>query len=365
LAKKTYPAVQELHAHIKDYTDKHDISPISHESNRPVPFSHRYRKRLIAAPFESIASMIETFLAPNFNLSAFARITLRSALSNPSYFASMILRHFYHPETLDLLLPDRQRTDDVVSEYRCRKLPQHSSLYPLFHALWKDIRERRHTLRKIATAITDKRKDLVKHVVVHRVRNDKNYADLMSKKIILNPSNPSKYSDSEFHKMYSENSYIVGDTAPGGPIRIHLFVNEYLCRRMSNKRIIAMLFPSGHGGHRSKFMKAAELWLVGVHIVNLHRIQQIENFMKAAAPILLHSAKVLRHVSRSDEREDSGVRIKHGSRMFEIGSGYRLDQVGSMQSAHNFKKPSTDPIMKYNLMAEDDYILDGVKKVKS
>jgi hypothetical protein len=218
LAKNTYPAVQELYAHIKDFTDKHAISPISHEPNRPVPFLRRYRKQLIAAPFESIASMIETFLAPNFNLSAFARITLRSTLSNPSYFASMILRHFYQPETLDPLLPDRQRTDDVFSEYTSRKLSQHSSLYPLFHALWKDVRDRKHTVRKIAKAITDNRKELVKHVVVHRVRDDKNYADLMSKKIILNPSNPSKYSDSEFHKMYSENSYIVGDTAPGGPI---------------------------------------------------------------------------------------------------------------------------------------------------
>jgi hypothetical protein len=57
-----------------------------------------------------------------------------------------------------------------------------------------------------------------------------------------------------------------------------------------------MLFPSGHGGHRSKFMKAAELWLVGVHIVNLHQIRQIADFMEAAAPILLHITKVLLQV---------------------------------------------------------------------
>ena len=49
--------------------------------------------------------------------------------------------------------------------------------------------------------------------------------------------------------------------------------------------------------------------------------------------------------------------------MFEMGSNPRVDQTGYVQSAHNFKKPSTESIMKYNLMQEDDYIRDAVLTV--
>jgi len=306
--------------------------------------------------------MIETFLDPAFNLCPFARIALRTALGNAAYFVSMILSHFYTRDTLEILLPHRQQIDDVYSEFTTRQLRTFSSSHPLFYALKRDIGNRKRSLDKIAKTITDDRQVMLRHAVVHRVLDDKKHLEFMGKKIVLDPTNPSRFSSVHYHQMHSETSYIVGESSDG-PIQLHLFVNDTLCRGISDRRIIETLFSNART--TTKFAKAADLWFVGVHITNLHRIKQIATFMKEASPILLSSAKKLRHVGRSDTRENSGDRKSGGSRMFELGSGCRVDQTGCLQSPHNFKKPSTDPIMKYDLLSEDDYILDGVKTVDS
>jgi hypothetical protein len=231
LAIKTYPAVQELHAHIKCFVHKHSISLISHGPNQPCrrPFFSDSGKNLTTGePFESIANMIETFLHPTFELSAYTRIVLRGVLSSPSLFAAIILPHFYRSDTLNLLTPDKQSTDNVFSELTSRTLPGLSSSYPLFHQLWLDIHDRKNTLRHIRIILKRERKDLLQHITVHRVRDDKGSAELMTKKIVLDPQNPSMFPDSKFLTMTSETSFVVGDNS-NGPIEIHLFVDEEQC----------------------------------------------------------------------------------------------------------------------------------------
>jgi hypothetical protein len=363
LAIKTYPAVQELHTHIKCFVRKHGISLISHGPNQPCrrPFFSDSGKILTTGePFESIANMIETFLHPTFELSAYTRIVLRGVLSSPSLFAAIILPHFYRSDTLNLLTPDKQSTDNVFSELTSRTLPGLSSSYPLFHQLWLDIHNRKNTLRHITIILKRERKDLLKYITVHRVRDDKGSAELMTKKIVLDPQNPSMFSDSKFLTMTSETSFVVGDNS-NGPIEIHLFVDEEQCFGFSDAMIIGFLFQQG--GDRGQLMKDDKSWFVGVHIVNLHRIKQVQHFMDDASLTLLRSAKKLRRVKRSDIREDSDTQDMNGSCMFEVGSGNRVDQVGCMQSPHNFKNPAADEMMKYDLLAEDDYILDVVKAV--
>jgi hypothetical protein len=355
---KTYPAIQELHAHIKHFLHKRGISLISHDPNQSRPSISDCRKNLLTAAFGSIADMIETFLQPSFELSAYARIVLRSILSNPSLFAALVLPHFYCSNTLDLLTPDKQHIDAVFSELTSRRLPSLSSSYPLFHQLWLDIHDRKKSLQQIIQILNYNHKRLLQHVMVHRVRDDQSSAELMTKKIVLDPQNPSLLSDSKFLTMNSETSFVVGDTSTGPP-RIHLFVDEEQCWGVSDAIIIGILFQEG--GDRGQLMKDDKSWFVGAHVVNLHRLKKIQTFMDNATPILLRSANELRRVKRSDIRED--CKNMDGSRMFEVGSGNRVDQVGCLQSPHNFKKLAAKEIMRYDLLAEDDYILDVVKAV--
>jgi hypothetical protein len=356
LAIKTYPAVQEFHANVKDFVHKRGISLISHGSHQPRQFV----SDCTMAAFRAIADMIETFLRPSFALSAYARIVLWGVLSNPPLFAALVLPHFYDSDTLDLLTPDKQHTDGLFSELTSRRLPALSSSYPLFHQLWLDIHNRKKTLRQIRCILKDDFKRLLQHVTVHRVRDDEGSAELMNKKVVLDPQNPSIFSDSEFLTMTSETSFIVGDTSDG-PVQIHLFVDEQQCCGVSDARIIEILFQKG--GNRGQLMKDDKSWFVGAHVVNLHRIKQIRSFMDDASPTLLCSAKELRCVKRSDIREDPDIRNMDGSRMFEVGSGNRVDQVGCLQSPHNFKKLAAEEMMKYDLLADNDYILDVVKAV--
>src|SRR5271169_892193 len=111
----------------------------------------------------------------------------------------------------------------------------------------------------------------------------------MSKKILLDPKCPFKYSDDEYHKMYSETSYIIGHPSIDPNLRMYLLVDEHLCREMSDEMVVAELFREGHG---NKLLKSAKSWFVGAHIVNLDRIRLIKEFMDSAALDLLESAKL-------------------------------------------------------------------------
>src|SRR5205814_815280 len=87
------------------------------------------------------------------------------------------------------------------------------------------------------------------------------------------------------------------DIPKNGPVEFHLFVNEK-CPHRPNE-LLELL------SERSSTGFIMEEWFVGVHIVNLHRITQINEFMEAAAEPLKVSAKALRRVSRGKKRRSS------------------------------------------------------------
>jgi len=107
-----------------------------------------------------------------------------------------------------------------------------------------------------------------------------------------------------------------------------------------------------------------EDWFVGVEVVNLQHIIPVSQFMASAMEPLKKSAKELRRVDRSDKREASDNSMRRGSAMYEVGGGPRVDQTGHLQAPHNFKRLK-DTLSKYDLMKEDDDILDGVIAVNS
>jgi hypothetical protein len=54
-------------------------------------------------------------------------------------------------------------------------------------------------------------KDLLQHITVHQVRDNKGSAELMTKKIVLDPQNPSMFPNSKYLTMTSETLFVVGD----------------------------------------------------------------------------------------------------------------------------------------------------------
>jgi hypothetical protein len=356
----TYPGVQGLHSNISELRDSLSLPQISHEATEPVPFRGRCCQKIYDDSFDLLAKVIEALLDPTYQLLADARITLRSGLSNAPQFAALILPQFIDVKTLDLLCRDKRLIDVVYSEYT-RRLSLSSS-YPLFQNLWMDIDDRKETWRTIGRDITrDKR---WRTAAIHRVWDDEDSSDaLMGKQIVLNPENPAEYPEDQFHTMYSESSYVVGDIRPGDsvetsrPVEFHLFVDAKKCHHKSDKELLALLSRRNGEGF------LGEEWFIGVHIVNLHRIVHIADFMKAGAEVLRKCPKELRRVDRSDKRENPDIRKQQGSQMYEIGGGARCDQVGALQAPHNFKRPETDELSKFQLIQEDDHLIDGVLAV--
>ena len=334
----------------------------SHDPKQDALFERRYRQRLYDATFESLARIVEalldpaSLLDPAYQLSADARITLRHALGNHAQFAALVLPHFFQDDTLQLLCSSKQNTDDVYSQYYQRLSQSSPARFHQFRRVWTEIRRQKHQWKKIAKHITDKTNRWWHKAVIHVVWDDEDNEELMSKQIVLDPTNPSEYLESQYHTLYSDQSHIVGDIPKNGPVEFHLFVDEK-CPHRPNELLELLSERSGTG-----FIM--EEWFVGVHIVNLHRIAQINEFMEAAAEPLKVSAKALRRVSRGKKQEASHVRRSQGSQMYEVGSGPRLDRTGHLQPPGNFKRLE-DERARYNLMVKDDDILDGIIAVNS
>jgi hypothetical protein len=358
LAVITYPGLQEVHSKMSELT--RCLPQACHNATEPVPFRGRCSQRIYDDSFHSLANVVEALLDPNHKLSADARVTLRTALSKAPQFASIILPLFININTLHLLCGDKQLIDTAYAEYSRRLFLSRGS-YPRFCELWRDIRDRKETWRTNAGHIT--RLELWKTAAIHRVWEDQASPDVMGKQVVLNSENPSEYPDSEFHKMYSPSSYVVGELGTGrsvqspGPAKLHLFVDINRCPYKSDDELRVLLSERNGKGF------IAEDWFICVHIVNLHRIKHIAKFMNSGAEVLLKCPKELRRVDRSPKVETPDVRIQQMSRMYEIGGGARCDQTGHMQAPHNFKRPAMDELSKFLLMQEDDHLIDGVLAV--
>ena len=349
LAVRTYPGIQELHSKLKTLTDSLSLSQISHPPEL-LSFSHRFRRQLYLDSFDSIFAVVEKLLAqddPQYELSADARIALRTTLSNAHHFVAVILPLFYDCETLLFLFDSKQHIDDVYGQYGHHLLSA-SQLYPRLTALWTEIGNQKKKFRTIVERIISKK--FWKNPIIHRV-SDGEDESMSHKRAVFNPTNLSDYPEDKFYKMYSETSYVVDSTT--NQVEYHLFVSVDC--RLTDDEIKVMVAKR----NATDFLD--ENWFRGAHILNLHHIRQVKEWMEEVAPALIESVSLCKHVQRSKNREDRQVAKDTGSRM--IATGVHVDQHGYLRPPHNTGK--MDENLRFDLMQANDHILDGVVFVNS
>ena len=106
LSAWTYPGIQELHSKLKSLIDSLSLSPISHHAeHRSISSNIRYH--LNSLSFHNVSIVLERLLDAQTELSADARITLHTTLSNANHFVAVILPLFYNRVTLLLLYDDK------------------------------------------------------------------------------------------------------------------------------------------------------------------------------------------------------------------------------------------------------------------
>ena|ERR1700689_592007 len=244
----TYPGVQELFTNMSALRESRGFNPVSHRPGQPVPFRKSLRQKLFRTTFEPLAGIIDTILNPEYDISADARITLRTALSNPPQFAALILSQFFHRDTLLFFCGDTSSNVDALYAEYGRRLSCSSS-YPRFRELWTEIRGRKHTLNVIMDIIKRRRK-WYNTACVHFVENHlelQEDGELRSKQIVLNPKNLSNFPSFRYHTMYSNEAHVVGNIPQDGPIEFHLFVDIKTCPYTSHE-LLEMLSEQDNEG---------------------------------------------------------------------------------------------------------------------
>jgi hypothetical protein len=139
--------------------------------------------------------------------------------------------------------------------------------------------------------------------------------------------------------MHSDTSYVVGNLdGPDDRIKFHLVVDARTCPHQSDETLRKLLKDGGH-----ELVNKA--WFIGVHVMGLYNVLTIEELLIKGAVVLRDCASKLNIVNRGNARtEDREIAKAQGSRMFEVGAGDHLDQVGAMQPPHNFKNRRLDPM---------------------
>jgi hypothetical protein len=349
---RTYPGLQELDTRIHQIAATLPYDQPKYQHNKPFPFPKRYRQYLYTAAFRPAATILESLLESDDELSAEGRIVLRSALGYPRQLAAILLHRFYDPQLLPHLFDNETHIIDSYSKFGQLLSPSDlNPEYPLLKALWDRIQKEKDDIRRMAQHINDEK--YWQHVTIHRVHDDQNHGNIIGKRIVLDPKRTAKYSKDKFYVMKSKDSYVVGSTSPDDSIQYHLFVLEscplsdaQLKHRLSNR-------------DGDEFVD--EEWFVGAHVTNLDKIAQVKSWMNDAVPVLKESVKKLREIGRSQKRESKEVR-QAGSKMY--GTGVIADLRGNLGAVRNF--PSNMPEgQKFDLMQANDYMLDGVVAVNS
>jgi hypothetical protein len=345
LAARTYPGIQELHSKLKSLTDSLSQPRISHNA-QPRPFPPSFRQYLYACSFNSVSAVVERLLSQVHELSADARIALHTTLSNAHHFVAVILPLFYEHETLLVLCDSKQHIDLAYSEHG--RLLTTCHLYPRLKSQWKEIGQQKKRFRNIAKHIIDEK--FWERVTIHRVTDNEDES-MSGKRAVLNPTNPSDYPEERFYKMYSETSYVVDSTT--NQVEYHVLVS-FNCPETDDE--LRELIARRKG---DKFVD--EKWFIGAHVLNLHRVKPLKEWMDEVTPALLKSISLCRHVRRSTNREDRQVAKDEQSAM--IATGVLVDQNGHLRPPHN--TPNTDEDARFELLQANEHILDGVIFVRS
>ena len=102
-------------------------------------------------------------------------------------------------------------------------------------------------------------------------------------------------------------------------------------------------------------------WFRGIHVLNLDNVRQIKEWMEEVTSTLIRNVFLRRHIKRSKKREDHNVEKSEGSRMVAIG--VNVDQSGYLRPPHNTGGMEED--LRFELLQESDYVLDGIVFVYS
>lgn len=148
--------------------------------------------------------------------------------------------------------------------------------------------------------------------------------------------------------MYPESSYVVD--AVTNDVELHVFISAD-CDLTDDEIRNQVASPNG----------VDEKWFIGAHLVNLDKFGPYKRWMDSISDTLVETANELRAIRRAAEREDPDVRVQQGSEMFSTGD--QIDQNGTVGPPRNFKR-KLDEQAKYDLMAKNDHILDGIVVVK-
>ena len=102
-----------------------------------------------------------------------------------------------------------------------------------------------------------------------------------------------------------------------------------------------------------------EKWLSLIVIYNLPSVPAINTWLAKAREALLKNVQTRTFVKRSSDKEDSIVKGVYPSRM--VGLGDVANQSGGVGPFLNFPKgPQPETSAKYEIMAEADFVLDGM-----
>lgn len=339
LARRTYPGLQELYHRLQELRAN---VPVIVKKNPQRVLTTSARSFLCSSAFEPVGLCLEKLIADDDTLkemTADGRVTLRTALSNAQYFAAVILMHFYERELLVELFEAPHHIHNGYSLFVEHFLTSVS--YPCLRSRLQHIRIEKDELRNMCNKVVNKR--FWERVVVHRVED--NGDGMEGKRIVLDPTDATRFPDDEFIHLYSETSHIIDSTTT--QVEFHVLVSKE-CSKTDHEvqEIIAKRHPD-------TFVQ--EDWFFGAHVLNLDTIRQVREWMDAAVPILLKNVLKRRPVKRSVMREDKAVG-KAGSVMVAVGEN--VDQNGYLRPPHNTPRMAEEA--RFELMQESDRVMDGV-----
>jgi len=285
-------------------------------------------------------------------LSSHARLLLRACLGSAKHFVGLVFHHFCEHSVVERLV-------------ECK----YNAAEDIWSGFVKHAKDNSHELRDRLTDLGNERHELnnmrvqlrqayrTAHFHVHRVSYPTHAADYASlslgKRVVIDPPDPAKFVSDNFHIMDSAEAFVV-EPLQHKHLEIHVFVTDDCPEDAGGvERLMRMDFMVDHWDIFD------EKWLSLIVIYNLPSVPAINTWLAKAREALLKNVQTRTFVKRSSDKEDSIVKGVYPSRM--VGLGDVANQSGGVGPFLNFPKgPQPETSAKYEIMAEADFVLDGM-----
>ena len=239
----------------------------------------------------------------------------------------------------------------------------------IYGATSSNTRDNTHELRDRLTELANERDQFDKmniqlcqayraaHFHVHRVSYPPRTANYTSpslgKRVVIDPSDPAKFVSDNFHIMKSAAAFVV-EPLQHKHLETHVFVTDDCSHDAGElERFMRMGLKVDHWDFFD------DKWLSLVVVYNLSSVPAINTLLAKAREALLKNVQKRSFVKRSSDKEDSTLKGVYPSRM--VGLGDIANQSGGVGPYLNLPKgPRAETPAKYEILAEADFVLDGM-----